>query len=63
MCPGAAGEERHQGVATVGVRPSFEIAGQRLVEVYILDFDEDIYGCDLVVEFVEEFVKLILISF
>ena len=47
------GEERHQGVANVGVRPSFEVGGQRIVEVHILDFEEDIYGCDLVVEFVE----------
>jgi riboflavin kinase/FMN adenylyltransferase len=47
------GEERHQGVANVGVRPSFEIGGQRIVEAHILDFSEDIYGCDLVVEFVE----------
>jgi riboflavin kinase/FMN adenylyltransferase len=47
------GEERHQGVANVGVRPSFEIGGQRIVEVHILDLHEDIYGCDLVVEFVE----------
>jgi riboflavin kinase/FMN adenylyltransferase len=35
------------------VRPSFEIGGQRIVEVHILDFEEAIYGCDLVVEFVE----------
>jgi riboflavin kinase/FMN adenylyltransferase len=47
------GEERHQGVANVGVRPSFEIGGTRIVEVHILDFEEAIYGCDLVVEFVE----------
>ena len=47
------GEERLQGVANVGVRPSFEIGGERIVEVHILDFEEDIYGCDLVVEFVE----------
>ena len=47
------GEERHQGVANIGVRPSFEIAGERLVEIHILDFERDIYGCDLVVEFVE----------
>ena len=48
------GKERHLGVANVGVRPSFEIAGERIVEVHILDFFEgDIYGCDLVVEFVE----------
>jgi riboflavin kinase/FMN adenylyltransferase len=47
------GKERRQGVANVGVRPSFEVGGARLVEVHILDFDEAIYGCDLVVEFVE----------
>jgi len=47
------GEERHQGVANIGVRPSFEIGGARIVEVHILDFEEAIYGCDLVVEFVE----------
>lgn len=47
------GKERRQGVANVGVRPSFEIGGQRMVEVHILDFDQEIYGCDLVVEFVE----------
>jgi riboflavin kinase/FMN adenylyltransferase len=47
------GEERHQGVANVGVRPSFEIGGARIVEVHILDFAETIYGFDLVVEFVE----------
>ena len=47
------GEECHQGVANVGVRPSFEIGSERIVEVHILDFEEEIYGCDLVVEFVE----------
>lgn len=47
------GEERRQGVANVGVRPSFEIGGVHIVEVHILDFEEEIYGCDLVVEFVE----------
>jgi riboflavin kinase/FMN adenylyltransferase len=47
------GEERHLGVVNVGVRPSFEIGSQRVVEVHILDFKGDIYGCDLVVEFVE----------
>jgi riboflavin kinase/FMN adenylyltransferase len=47
------GEERLPGVANVGVRPSFEVGGERIVEVHILDFEEEIYGCDLVVEFVE----------
>ncbi len=45
------GEERYAGVANVGVRPSFD-SGQRTVEVHLFDFDQDIYGCDLVVEFV-----------
>ena len=47
------GEERHLGVANIGVRPSFEIGGERIVEVHILDFEEHLYGCDLVVEFVD----------
>lgn len=45
------GSERYAGVANVGVRPSFD-NGERTVETHILDFDQDIYGCDLVVEFV-----------
>lgn len=46
------GRERYPGVANVGVRPSFD-NGEHLVEVHILDFNQDIYGVDLVAEFVE----------
>lgn len=42
----------HPAATNVGVRPTFG-GGQRLVEAYILDFDEDIYGEELTVEFVE----------
>jgi riboflavin kinase/FMN adenylyltransferase len=45
------GSERYLAVANVGVRPSFD-NGRRTIETHILDFDQDIYGCDLVVEFV-----------
>jgi len=45
------GDERLPAVANIGVRPSFN-NGQRTVETHIFDFDRDIYGCDLVVEFV-----------
>jgi riboflavin kinase / FMN adenylyltransferase len=45
------GEERYKGVASIGRRPTFD-NGNRTIEVHILDFDQDIYGCDLVVEFV-----------
>lgn len=46
------GQEHHLGVANVGVRPSFG-NGELTIETHILNFDEDIYGIDLVVEFVE----------
>jgi riboflavin kinase/FMN adenylyltransferase len=51
------GQERLPAVANIGVRPSFDdsLAGTsnpRTVETYIFDFDRDIYGCDVVVEFV-----------
>ena len=45
------GRQRYPAVANVGVRPSFD-NGERTVETHIFDFDRDIYGCDLVVEFV-----------
>ncbi|HSR31319.1 MAG TPA: bifunctional riboflavin kinase/FAD synthetase [Anaerolineae bacterium] len=45
------GTARHPAVANIGVRPSFD-NGHRTVETHIFDFDQDIYGCDLVVEFV-----------
>lgn len=46
------GQERHLGITNIGIRPSFD-NGERTVETHILDFDQDIYGIDLVVEFVE----------
>lgn len=42
----------HMSASNVGTRPTFG-EGERLIEAHILDFDEDIYGEDLVVEFVE----------
>ncbi|MCR4408213.1 MAG: bifunctional riboflavin kinase/FAD synthetase [Anaerolineae bacterium] len=50
------GDTRYPAVANIGYRPSFESEnGNRLrtVETHILDFDQNIYGFDLVVEFVE----------
>jgi riboflavin kinase / FMN adenylyltransferase len=45
------GNEWFKGAANIGVRPQFG-GGPRLVEVYILDFDRDIYGQELEVHFV-----------
>jgi riboflavin kinase/FMN adenylyltransferase len=45
------GSERFPAVANIGVSPTFDNSS-RTVETHIFDFDEDIHGCDLVVEFV-----------
>ena len=43
--------QRADGVASLGVRPTFG-AGERLLEVNLFDFDGDLYGQKLRVEFV-----------
>jgi len=45
-------ERRYASVTNVGIRPSFE-DDERTVESYIFDFNEDIYGQRLTLEFVE----------
>ena len=42
------------GVASLGVRPTFESAGERVLEVHLLDFDGDLYGQRMRVEFVRK---------
>lgn len=49
--PGSA--ERLPSATNVGIRPSFDGSGQRSVEAYIFDFEQDLYGQTLTVEFVE----------
>lgn len=43
---------RHDAAVNVGFRPTFG-GGELLIEAFILDFDEDIYGEVLTLEFVE----------
>ena len=40
-------------VTNIGVRPTFDDGGGLSIECHIIDFNEDIYGTDLRVEFVE----------
>lgn len=47
------GGERRPSATSIGVRPTFGLT-ERLVEVYILDFDGDLYGQELEVEFVDK---------
>lgn len=47
-----AGGVVSDGVASLGVRPTFETSGERLLEVHVFDFDGDLYGARLDVDFV-----------
>ena len=46
------GDKRYMAATNVGVRPTFGEA-ERVVEAFILDFDGDLYGSAITVEFVE----------
>lgn len=46
------GEVSGPGVASIGVRPTFGSDGERLLEVHLFDFDRDIYGAHLKVDFI-----------
>lgn len=50
-CVAVLDGHRHEAAVNVGVRPTFG-GGERLVEAYLLDFDEEIYGRPLTIEFV-----------
>jgi len=42
---------RYKGICNIGTRPTVGPGGARTIETHILDFDEDIYGLDLRIEF------------
>ena len=44
--------ERHQGAAYLGTRPTFD-DGSPVLEVFLFDFDGDLYGKEIEVEFVD----------
>jgi riboflavin kinase/FMN adenylyltransferase len=45
------GEQRYTSVTNIGKRPTFD-DGSPTVETYLMDFDGDIYGCELRIELV-----------
>ena len=45
-------QQRYDSVAYIGTRPTFD-AGERLLEVHLLDEAQELYGQPIVVEFVE----------
>ena len=46
------GQAVYKAVTNIGIRPTFG-GGQRLIEVYLLDFEGDLYGQELEIELVE----------
>jgi riboflavin kinase/FMN adenylyltransferase len=47
------GTANHQGVVNIGVRPTFEDHGERIVEAHVLDFTGDLYGQTLEIELIK----------
>jgi riboflavin kinase/FMN adenylyltransferase len=56
-CPGhgvyACLADGRPAAVSIGVRPTFETGRGELIEAYILDFDGDLYGSELRLEFLE----------
>jgi len=52
-CHAEVSGERRIAAVNVGVRPTFQTGRGLLVEAYLLDFDGDIYGHELRLEFLE----------
>ena len=46
------GGEHHDGAAYLGTRPTYD-NGMPVLEVFLLDFDGDLYGREIDVEFVD----------
>lgn len=46
-------QKMYHGMANVGVRPTFTDEKEPTVEVYLFDFENDIYGKDLSIEFID----------
>jgi riboflavin kinase / FMN adenylyltransferase len=47
------GESRYFGMASIGVRPTFYTDGKCILEVNILDFNQNIYGSDIRIDFLQ----------
>lgn len=49
----STGGERRMAATSIGVRPTFGDGGHRLIEAFVLDFEGDLYGRRVELEFVE----------
>ncbi len=48
------GTDNYFGMASIGVRPTFQTNGKRTIEVNILDFNMDIYSSDIQINFLRK---------
>ena len=46
--------QKYRGILNLGVKPTVSDLNKKVLEVNIFDFDKDIYGEDIIVEFVEK---------
>jgi riboflavin kinase / FMN adenylyltransferase len=57
VCPGhgvyACLADGRAAAVSIGVRPTFKTGRGELIEAYLLDFDGDLYGSELRLEFLE----------
>jgi riboflavin kinase/FMN adenylyltransferase len=47
-----AGSSHHAGAAYLGTRPTFD-DGAAILETFLFDFEGDLYGCEIEVEFID----------
>lgn len=45
---------KHRGICNIGTRPTLSDGRGRTIETHILDFDEEIYGLDMTIRFVDK---------
>jgi riboflavin kinase/FMN adenylyltransferase len=51
--------KRYKGISNIGCRPTVEDGNRKTIETHILDFDEDIYGLALSIEFAARIREII----
>ncbi|MBP5551455.1 MAG: riboflavin biosynthesis protein RibF [Bacilli bacterium] len=55
-CNAIIDHEKHKAICNIGLNPTVGLNNTRTLEVHILDFDQDLYGKFMLVEF-EEFIR------
>ncbi|MFA6676114.1 MAG: bifunctional riboflavin kinase/FAD synthetase [Bacteroidales bacterium] len=46
--------KKYKGVCNIGLRPTVNMGNEKTIETHILDFNEDIYGLDIKIDFLDK---------